>query len=276
MTTQKRAVKSVLFVPGSRPERFDKAFATGANRIIVDFEDAVEEELKAQARANLAGYMNERPEVRVVVRINAVGHPQHQEDLDFCRNAAGVSAVMLPKAESPEQLWGLGYLEKPLWPLLESAKGIRALDAIAQVSGVERLTFGALDLGLDLGLRAGSPAAQKVMDQVRYEMIVASVSAGLAKPIDTVFADIANLEGLRQMASDGRDMGFAGMLCIHPSQVAVANEVYSPTEAEIEWAKKIIAASSTQTAGAFRLDGRMVDAPVIRQARQLMSELNNG
>lgn len=276
MTSLQRAVKSVLFVPGSRPERFDKAFATGANRIIVDFEDAVEEELKAQARENLAGYLSERPDAKVVVRINAVGHPQHQDDLDFCRSAAGVSAVMLPKAESPEQLWGLGYLEKPLWPLLESAKGIRALDAIAQVSGVERLTFGALDLGLDLGLRAGSAAAQKVMDQVRYQMILASVSAGLAKPIDTVFADIANVEGLRQMASDGRDMGFVGMLCIHPSQVAVANEVYSPSEAEIEWAKKVIAAASTQSAAAFRLEGRMVDAPVIRQAKQLLNEQSGG
>ncbi|NAT17153.1 CoA ester lyase [Pseudomonas syringae pv. actinidifoliorum] len=275
MTSNQRPVRSALFVPGSRPERFDKAFATGANSIIVDFEDAVEEELKAQARKNLASYLNDRPEARVVVRINAVGHPQHHEDLDFCQSVVGVGAVMLPKTESPEQLLGLSFLEKPLWPLLESARGIREVDAIAQVSGVERLTFGALDLGFELGLRAGSPAAQKIMDQVRYQMILASTNAGLAKPMDTVFADIANLVGLRQMAEEGRDMGFAGMLCIHPSQVAVANEVYSPTEAEIEWAEKVIAAAKTQSAGAFRLEGRMVDAPVIRQARQLINDLAN-
>lgn len=275
MTSQKCAVKSVLFVPGSRPERFDKAFATGADQIIVDFEDAVEEALKSQARFNLDQYLKQNPLARVVVRINAVDHPEHKADLEFCKRTQGVAAVMLPKAESQAQLRDLNLTEKPLWPLIESARGVLVISDIAQVPGVERLTFGVLDLGLDLGLKAGSRSAGKVMDQVRLTLLLESVKAGLAKPIDTVFADIANVDGLRQMASDGRDMGFGGMLCIHPSQVAVANEVYSPTEAEIEWAQKVVAAASTQSAGAFTLDGRMVDAPVIRQAKLLISELSH-
>lgn len=276
MTSQKRAVKSVLFVPGSRPERFDKAFATGADQIIVDFEDAVEEVLKPQARLNLDQYLKQNSSARVVVRINAADHPEHKADLEFCKRTQAVAAVMLPKAESQAQISDLSLIEKPLWPLIESAKGVLAIAGIAQVPGVERLTFGALDLGLDLGLKAGSRSAEKVMDQVRLTLLLESVNAGLAKPIDTVFADIANYDGLRQMASDGRDMGFGGMLCIHPSQVVVANEVYSPTEAEIDWANKVIAAASIQSAGAFRLEGRMVDAPVIRQARQLIEELSLG
>ncbi|WP_409314371.1 HpcH/HpaI aldolase/citrate lyase family protein [Pseudomonas putida] len=276
MISQKRAVKSALFVPGSRPERFDKAFATGADQIIVDFEDAVEEVLKQQARQNLDQYLQQNPSTRVVVRINAVDHPQHKADLEFCKRSQGVAAVMLPKAESQAQISDLSLIEKPLWPLIESAKGVLAIAGIAQVPGVERLTFGALDLGLDLGLKAGSNSAEKVMDQVRLTLLLESVNAGLAKPIDTVFADIANYDGLRQMASDGRDMGFGGMLCIHPSQVVVAHEVYSPTKAEIDWANKVIAAASKQSAGAFRLEGRMVDAPVIRQARQLIEELSLG
>lgn len=275
MNTKKCAVKSVLFVPGSRPERFDKAFATGADQIIVDFEDAVEEALKSQARLNLDQYLKQNPLARVVVRINAVDHPEHKADLAFCKRTQGVAAVMLPKAESQAQLRDLSLTEKPLWPLIESARGVLVISDIAQVPGVERLTFGALDLGLDLGLKAGSRSAGKVMDQVRLTLLLESVKAGLAKPIDTVFADIANVDGLRQMASDGRDMGFGGMLCIHPSQVAVANEVYLPTEAEIEWAKKVVAAACIQSAGAFTLDGRMVDAPVIRQAKLLISELSH-
>lgn len=182
---------------------------------------------------------------------------------------------MLPKAESQAQLCDLNLTEKPLWLLIESARGVLVISGIAQVPGGERLTFGALDLGLDLALEAGSRSAGKVMDQVRLTLLLESVKAGLAKPIDTVCADIANVDGLRQMASDGRDMGFGGMLCIHPSHVAVANEVYSPTEAEIEWAQKVVAAASTQSAGAFILDGRMVDAPVVRQAKLLISELSH-
>lgn len=274
MTSQKRAVKSVLFVPGSRPERFDKAFATGADHVIVDFEDAVEEALKPQARQNLEQYLELNPSACVMVRINAVDHPEHMADLAFCKRMQGVGAVMLPKAESQAQLRAMNLTGKPLWPLIESAKGVLAIAEIAQVPGVERLTFGALDLGLDLGLKAGTRSAEKVMDQVRMTLLLESVNAGLAKPVDTVFADIANLDGLRQMASDGRDMGFGAMLCIHPSQVAVVNEVYSPTAAEIEWALNVVAAASTQSAGAFRLDGRMVDAPVIRQAKRLLNELS--
>lgn len=263
-------IRSALFVPGSRPERFDKALATGADCVIVDFEDAVEEELKAQARENLASYLNGRADARVVVRINAVGHPEHQADLAFCKSCPGVLAVMLPKAESKAQLEAVGLCGKPLWPLIESAQGVLAIGAIASAPGVERLTFGALDLGLDLGLKAGSKAAQKVMDQVRYAILLESVNAGLAKPLDTIFADIADLAGLADMAGEGRDMGFSGMLCIHPDQVGGVNQAYSPTPEELNWARRVVDAAGTQSAGAFRLDGRMVDAPVIRQAQRLI------
>lgn len=269
-------VRSALFVPGSRPERFDKAFATGADRVIVDFEDAVEEALKAHARSSLASYLNDRPDARVVVRINAVGHAEHQADLDFCRSSSGVIAVMLPKAESKAQLDVVGLCGKPLWPLIESAKGVLAVASIASAPGVERLTFGALDLGFDLGLKAGSSAANKVMDRVRYAILLESVSAGLAKPVDTIFAQISDLAGLADMAGEGRDMGFCGMLCIHPDQVECVNRAYSPTTDELNWARRVVEAARTQSAGAFRLDGRMVDAPVIRQAQRLIDSQVSG
>ncbi|PMQ11590.1 Citrate lyase subunit beta-like protein [Pseudomonas sp. AD21] len=273
MTDRIRPVRSALFVPGSKPERFDKALATGADRVIVDFEDAVEEALKAEARNHLENYLASRPQTQVVVRVNAVDHPQHQADVAFCKATPGVCAVMLPKVESSEQLRSLQSLQKPLWPLIESAQGILIMTELARVSRVERLTFGALDLGVDLGITIGSNAANKVLDNVRYSLILASVSAGLAKPLDTVFADISDLQGLQQMARDGRNMGFGGMLCIHPTQVAAVELIYAPSEAEIEWARKVLAAAAMKTAGAFRLEGRMVDAPVILQAKRLIAEL---
>lgn len=271
MSARAQRVRSALFVPGSRPERFGKAFATGADRIIVDFEDAVEDELKAQARKNLVQFLDNNPSAQVVVRVNAIGHREHQADLDCCRSAAGVVAVMLPKAENESQIQMVAACKKPIWPLIESAKGVLAISSIARAPNVERLTFGALDLGLDLGIKAGSPAANKLMDEVRYGLLLQSVNRGLSKPLDTVFPDIANLEGLAEMAAHGSDLGFGGMLCIHPNQVHTANECYSPTKEEIDWAIRVIEASRCNGAGAFRLEGRMVDAPVIKQAYQLVA-----
>ena len=267
--TQEPAVRSALFVPGSRPERFDKAFATGADRIIVDFEDAVEEHLKSAARDNLAGYLSANPGLSVVVRINAFEHSQHHHDLEFCRHFAGVSAILLPKSEAPEQVSLAAATGKRVWPLIESAKGLHNLTAIAAAEGVERLTFGAVDLGLELGLRPGSPGASRVLDQVRYQVLVNTALLQLAQPLDTVFTGIADLPGLGSFADNARDMGFGGMLCIHPSQVAVVNAAFQASAEELEWARKVLTAAEGAP-GAFRLDGRMIDAPVIAAAQRML------
>ncbi|WP_321163306.1 HpcH/HpaI aldolase/citrate lyase family protein [Pseudomonas sp. 10-1B] len=161
-------------MPGSRPERFVKALGSGADVIIVDFEDAVEEHLKAQARENLAVFLNANPRTSVVVRINAAEHPMHAEDLQFCAKHDAVAAVLLPKAEIAAQVQAASECKKPIWPLIESAAGLMNLDAIASVSGVHRLTFGALDLALDLGVRAASPAVYRIFDQVRYQLLISS------------------------------------------------------------------------------------------------------
>ncbi|WP_449434894.1 HpcH/HpaI aldolase/citrate lyase family protein [Pseudomonas putida] len=262
-------VKSALFVPGSRPERFAKALSTGADKIIVDFEDAVEEALKSQARENLAVYLTTNPHANVIVRINASDHQENQNDLDLCSRFPQISAILLPKAESAEQVRHAASKGKRIWPLIESAKGLENLAVIAAVPGVERLTYGALDLGLDLGLRAQSAAASRIFDQVRYQILVSTARSQLASPLDTVYPHLSNLEGLAAFARDALDMGFGGMLCLHPSQVGIVNEVFEPTAEEIEWARKVVAAAEGAP-GAFRLDGKMVDAPVIAAARRLL------
>ena len=266
------SIRTALFVPGSRPERFDKAIATGADTIIVDFEDAVEESMKRQAREHLGIYLTANPGLRMVVRVNASEHHEHESDLDFCGRFPEVSVILLPKAESADQVARAAATGKRIWPLIESAKGLEFLPAIASASGVERLTFGALDLGLDLGMRAQSAAAGRIFDQVRYEILIATARSKLARPLDTVFPDFSNLEGLARFAQDASDRGFGGMLCIHPSQVMVVNTVFEPTVQEIDWARRVVDGAEGGV-GAFRLDGKMIDAPVIAAARRLLQSL---
>jgi len=264
-------IRSVLFVPGSRPERFAKALDCGADCVIVDFEDAVEEGLKVQARDNLDEFLKANPDVRLAVRINAPGHGEHTADIAFCERHLGVSTIVLPKAQSAEEIEALAVCARPIWPLIESAKGLLALEAISTARYVERLSFGALDLALDLRLENGSLGADAVMTQARYAILLHSVNAGLAKPVETVFADIADTVGLTGAAENGREMGFGAMLCIHPRQVEAVNRVFAVNATHLLWARKVLALAETQ-AGAFQFEGQMIDAPVLGYARRLVQD----
>jgi (S)-citramalyl-CoA lyase len=167
-------------VPATRPERIAKAIASGADRVIVDLEDAVQENLKEQARDNLEHFLSEYPEARILVRVNAPEHWAHVADLYLCRRHAGVIGILLPKAESAAQVLTAGSSGKPVWPIIESAKGLAALESIASARGVERLSFGSLDLGLDLNLSTGSRAAEEILSHARYAVLLSTRVAGLA------------------------------------------------------------------------------------------------
>lgn len=262
-------VRSALFVPGTRPERISKALESGADAVIVDLEDAVAEHLKVEARDNLDAFLEANPKAQVLVRINAPQHAQQVADLALCSRQPGVVAVLLPKAESVAQVELAAACGKPVWPIIESAKGLLALPAIAQAKGIERLSFGALDLALDLGLISGTAASQRMLDQARYALLLHSTVARLAPPLDSVFPDIKNPDGMTRMAADARDMGFGGLLCIHPSQVALIHAVFIPRPEELEWAQRVLAAVAS-VGGVFVVDGQMVDAPVIEHARRVL------
>lgn len=262
-------IRTALFVPATRPERISKALASGADRVIVDLEDAVAENLKVEARGNLDRFLSDNPSAQILVRINSPGHPQQPEDIALCHRHAGVVGVLLPKVESAAQVALVATTGKPVWPIIESALGLQALSTIAQSEGVERLSFGALDLGLDLGLSSGTAAAGRILDQARYGILLQSILAGLASPLDSVFPDIKNPEGLEQMAADARDMGFGGMLCIHPIQVSMVHQTLMPDSDELNWAQRVMRASASGE-GVFVVDGQMVDAPVIGQARRVL------
>ncbi|SER72969.1 (S)-citramalyl-CoA lyase [Pseudomonas sp. NFACC02] len=263
-----KTIRSALFVPGDRPERFAKALASGADVVIVDLEDAVEESQKIQAREHLLAFLDNTPEARVWVRVNMASHVEHDNDLQACRHS-GVEGIFLPKAESRAQVQHAVDTGKSVIPIIESALGLAALPAMAKTSGVLLLTYGRLDLGLDLGLIEGSQGAERMLDHVRYELLLHSRLADLAMPLESVVPSIDNAAGLEQAARAAADMGFAGLLCIHPKQVAVVHAALRPSEADLDWAERVIAACDGR--GAFRLDGAMIDAPVIARAHRLLA-----
>lgn len=263
-------VRTALFVPGSRPERFAKALASGADAVIVDFEDAVEASLKAQARDNLEAFLGANPEAHVRVRVNAAGDPEQAADLELCRRLPGVVGILLPKAERAMQVRIAASCGKPVWPLIESARGLLALGEIAACEGVERLTFGGLDLALDIGMSSGTQAAAVVYDQVRLSLLLHSRVNDLQPPLDTVFPAFDDAEGFAATIRHGRDLGLLGALCIHPKQVGVAHAALAPSTDELDWARRVVAAAESGAA-AFQVDGQMVDAPVLGRARRLLA-----
>lgn len=264
-------IRSLLFVPASRPGRIYKALNSKADTVIIDLEDAVAQEEKASARECLNVFLLQNPEARVIVRVNAHGSSHFKEDLSLCMKHHGISAIMVPKAETCQAIEFSARCNKPVWPLIETARGLAALATIAYVPGVERLVFGALDMCADLGLVTGAPGAQLILDHCRYQLLIQSRVSGLKPPIDSVHPSIEDTAAVRLAANHAREMGFAGMLCIHPKQLAPIHHAFMPDEAELCWAKRVID-NSTKERGVFYLDGEMVDAPVIARARHILSQ----
>lgn len=263
-----KLLRSFLFVPASRPERINKALASGADAVIVDLEDAVEEAAKPQARLNLLQYFSQNPSAQVYLRINSIQDTDnYQADLELC-GYPQVIGVFLPKAEHVEPINALFKLiNKPLILIIETALGVHQVTDLAQANGVQQLSFGALDLALDLGFRMGTPGAQQLCDQVRYALLVASCLGGIAAPIDAVYPCISDEQGLCKQARDAADMGFSGVLAIHPKQIKDIHQAFAPSVEEIEWAQQVLALYAEHEKGVFMLNGEMIDAPVIAKAR---------
>ena len=264
--------RSALFVPAMRPDRFAKAVASGADVVIADLEDSVLSADKGTARDNLDRFFHDQPSARLVVRINALDSSEAEADLQLCARHAGIICVLLPKADAPELVRHAAGFGKPVWPIIESALAVANLASVAIVAGVARLAFGSLDFSLDLGLDPDSPAGVLMLDQARYGVLLNSRVAGLAPPLDGVFPHIDDLDGLQHSVARVRDMGFGGAMCIHPRQVSVINQVFAPSPEQLVWAERVIAAAATQ-GGAFQLDGKMVDAPVVKRAQRIREQV---
>lgn len=272
------AARSFLFVPANRPERFPKALASDADAVIIDLEDAVAPSDKAAARGQLAaafGQFAAPDRARLLVRMNARGSLWHADDLRLLQQLAaqGLGGVMVPKAETVAGLQRVAHAVGPacaLLPLVESVTGLDAANALAAAPQVLRLAFGNLDFQADLGLACGPDEAE--LAPVRLALVLASRRAARAAPVDGVTPGTQDGVQLQADAARSRRGGFGGKLCIHPAQVAGVNAAFAPGAAELAWARRVLVAFEAAGGGVFSLDGRMVDAPVVRLAQRTLAQ----
>jgi citrate lyase subunit beta/citryl-CoA lyase len=262
--------RSYLFVPANRPERFAKAFASGADAVIIDLEDAVAPDQKQAARAALAHWCgaSHADAAELVVRINDEASAWFGADLELLR-ALPRCTVMLPKAESAEQLERLAVALGPgasVIALIESAAGLLAVDAIATASCVRRLAFGTLDYALDLGLTDDPRGLLYPASRIA----LASRVAGRASPIAGITTAIGDDAMLRSDVELARACGFGAKLCIHPRQIDTLHALLAPTAQQRDWAARVIAAAESAT-GAVQVDGKMVDRPVLLRASAILN-----
>jgi len=269
--TPQGSARSYLFVPADRPERFDKALATAADRVVIDLEDAVAPEHKDSARATLAGRLaratpDER--ARIVVRINDDQTKWFEADLGLLHDSAAVE-VMLPKAERAETVARLRTAcpGAAVLALVESARGVLAAEALAFAPGVQRLVFGTVDFALDMDL-SGDPIG---FDFAASRLALASRAAGIAAPVAGVTVAIDDEALLRTELARARAHGFGAKLCIHPRQVAMVHAALAPSDAELAWARRVIDAAAHAAGAAVQVDGRMVDKPVLLRAQALLA-----
>jgi citrate lyase subunit beta/citryl-CoA lyase len=265
-----RPVLVALYVPGDRPDRFAKAFAAGADQVIVDLEDAVAPARKEVARQAVAALLAGPVPGRVAVRTNGAGTPWHEDDLEMLARAALRPAVRLPKVEGPADvdrvLERLGGAPPELTCLLESALGVEQAYAVASHPSVSGIALGEADLRAELGV-----TAEAALDWLRVRSVVAARAAGLPAPAMAAYPRLDDDAGLRASCRHGATLGLRGRAAIHPRQVPVIRETFSPTADEVTDARLVLEALAG-AAGAVRLpDGRMVDEAMAAQARALLA-----
>lgn len=262
------AARSFLFVPGTRPDRFAKAAASGADAVILDLEDAVAPQDKASARELVAGHLRDQ---RVLVRVNGAATPWFADDLAALADAGRPAGIVLPEAESPEQVAAvvaaLGR-QVPIFALIESARGVRAANLIAQTPDVTRMMFGNLDFALDSGINVRS-ADERELLFARSALVIASRAAGLPGPVDGVQPEIDNDAATGSAARSAADLGFTGKLCIHPRQIPLVHSAFEPSADELRWAARVLESAGDSGGAAVRLDGEMIDAPRLELARRI-------
>ena len=268
-------IKTWLFVPATKTALILKAFASGAHAIIVDLEDTVALEDKAQARKALLEYLCEGNKnlSPVWLRINRASSAEFAKDIALCRQLPNLAGIILAKAEQRidvEQAHSATGL--PIIALIESALGLYQIDNLAKATGLASFSYGFLDLCNDLGVQVNTPAADIVANQLRYQLILTSKVHQLAAPIDTVYPDFNDNEGLSQRVRLWSQMGMSGMLCIHPKQIEVVHKTLQPTESEIDFATQVIAEYERSGEAVFKVAGQMIDAPVIQRCYELLGQ----
>lgn len=257
--------RSFLFVPGHKPERFDKAFASGAHEVVLDLEDAVAPALKAEARACVGARLEgEQP---TFVRVNAIDTEWHVDDLRLLQRS-GYAGLMLPKADAQSVASVAASLPgHRIIALLETVAGYMDLERMVRIPGLERIAFGSVDFEADSGITDEHGA----LDSVRVAIVLQSRYAGLKSPIDGVSVDFKDEQRMRTDALQSRRFGFGGKLCIHPNQVAPINNAYLPSEEQLQWAQRVVEAFKVSAGAATTVNSKMIDKPVVEQALRVLA-----
>ena len=263
--------RTYLFVPGNRPERFAKALASAADAVVLDLEDAVAVDDKSMAREavwlQLAG-MPAEARRRIVVRINDIASSWFAMDLRALLQSGGPQ-VMLPKAESAAHIAAVRSTvpDAEVLALIETARGVAAADEVAAAPGVSRLVFGTLDFALDLDVDTAT--GDEGLAYAAGRIAVASRAAGLAAPVAGVTPQLDDEARLLADLAQARRFGFGAKLCIHPKQIDPIHRALLPSAAAVDWAHRVLEAEAASP-GAAKLDGRMVDRPVVLQAERIL------
>lgn len=278
------AYRSFLFAPGNHARKVAKVFGCGADNVILDLEDAVAKAEKVATRALVVEALKGARTCGGYVRVNAF-------NTEFCYGDAvavvgpGLDGIILPMVESREQImafdWLVGSLERErglapggidIIPIIETGKGIAQVRAIAAAgTRVKRMAFGAGDYTLDMNMEWTK--AESELEHARAEMAVASRAAGLEAPIDTVWVHINDLDGLANSARRARQLGFQGKMCIYPPQVELVNGAFTPTEQEIAFARRVVAAfekAEREGSSSIQLDGYFIDYPIVYKAQRTL------
>ncbi len=285
--------RTFLFAPGNHPRRVEKAFTLGADAVILDLEDAVANDEKVATRRTVIEALSKPRTCLGYVRINAIGTQWCFSDL---QEVIGpwLDGIVLPKLEHAADLraidWAITNLERErglppgkvdLMPIIETAAGFTRLDKILAARHlndtgaawrVRRIAFGAGDFTNDVGM-TWTPEESE-LSEMRARMILASRSAGLEAPIDTVWIHLKEHDWYRKSVERSLRMGFQGRLCIHPDQIAVTNEIFTPTDAEVAKAERIVAAfkeAEAKGSAAIQVDGVFVDYPIVYRAQRTLA-----
>jgi citrate lyase subunit beta/citryl-CoA lyase len=278
------AYRSFLFAPGNHARKVMKVFGCGADNVILDLEDAVAKAEKVATRALVVEALKRPRGCGAYIRVNAFS-------TEFCYGDAvavvgpGLDGIILPMVESREQIvafdWLVGSLERErglspggidVIPIIETGKGIANARAIAAAgTRVKRMAFGAGDYTLDMNMEW--TLAESELEHARAEMAVASRAAGLEAPIDTVWVHISDLEGLASSAKRAKQLGFQGKMCIYPPQVELVNRAFTPTEKEVAFARRVVAAfekAEREGSSSIQLDGFFIDYPIVYKAQRTL------
>lgn len=276
-------IRSLLFVPGTRHDRFGKAMSSGADAVAFDLEDSVEAGQKERARALVAEFLAQPSpsDALRLVRFNAVETDAGQTDLEFFRDVTGFDGVLLPKVETPGMLEAVSRLfasrpraggVPPLLPLLESPRAVlRAVEIASADAFVAALLFGAEDMTAQLAVPRTVDGEELLFP--RAQIALAAAATG-ADAIDAVFINLEDVTALERDCQRARALGFRGKMAIHPRQVPVINEAFTPSTADVERARRLVDAYEVARAageGVTRFDGQMLELPIVERARRTLA-----